>query len=86
MRLRVVPGARSDAVAGRHGDGWRLRVSAPPEDGRANQAVERLVAHAVGVHTRDVRVVRGFSARDKVIEIDGVDAEHVERALEAAAR
>jgi len=72
-------------VAGRHGDGWRLRVAAPPEDGRANQAVERLLARTLGVHARDVRVVRGHSARDKVIEIDGVDALGVERALEAAA-
>jgi uncharacterized protein len=72
-------------VAGRHGDGWRLRVSAPPEDGRANQAVERLVARALGVHPRDVRIVRGFAARDKVIEIDGLDALRIERALEAAA-
>jgi uncharacterized protein len=72
-------------VAGRHGDGWRLRVASPPEDGRANQAVERLVATTLGVHARDVRIVRGFSARDKVIEIDGVDAARVERALEAAA-
>jgi hypothetical protein len=71
-------------VAGRHGDGWRLRVSAPPEDGRANQAVERLVATTVGVHARDVRVVRGFAARDKVIEIDGIDAARVDTALAAA--
>jgi uncharacterized protein YggU (UPF0235/DUF167 family) len=73
-------------VAGRHGDGWRLRVSAPPEDGRANAAVERLVARAVGAHDRDVRVVRGHTARDKVIEIDGLDAGLVDRALAAAVR
>ncbi|MDX6580113.1 MAG: uncharacterized protein QOJ47_1662 [Gaiellales bacterium] len=72
-------------MAGRHGDGWRLRVAAPPEDGRANQAVERLLARTLGVHTRDVRIVRGHGARDKVIEIDGLDAPQVERALEAAA-
>jgi uncharacterized protein YggU (UPF0235/DUF167 family) len=72
-------------VAGRHGDGWRLRVAAPPEGGRANQAVERLLARTLGVHTRDVRIVRGHAARDKVIEIDGLDGPQVERALEAAA-
>jgi uncharacterized protein len=72
-------------VAGRHGDGWRLRVAAPPEDGRANKAVERLVARTVGVDARDVRIVRGFTARDKLIEIDGLDVATVERALDAAA-
>jgi uncharacterized protein len=71
-------------VAGRHGDGWRMRVAAPPEDGRANEAVERLLARTLGVHARDVRIVRGFGARDKVIEIDGLDAARIESALEAA--
>jgi uncharacterized protein len=71
-------------VAGRHGDGWRLRVAAPPEDGRANEAVERLLARTLGVHARDVRIVRGFGARDKVIEIYGLDAARIESALEAA--
>jgi uncharacterized protein len=71
-------------VAGRHGDGWCLRVAAPPEDGRANEAVERLLARTLGVHARDVRIVRGFGARDKVIEIDGLDAARIESALEAA--
>jgi uncharacterized protein YggU (UPF0235/DUF167 family) len=65
-------------VAGRHGDGWRLRVAAPPEDGRANQAVERLMARALGVHAR------GFGTRDKLIEIDGLDVTRVDQALEAA--
>ena len=70
---------------GRHGDGWRVHVTAPPEDGRANKAVERLMAQTLGVHARDVRIVRGFGARDKVIEIDGLDATRVEQALAAAA-
>ena len=71
-------------MAGRHGDGWRLRVAAPPEDGRANEAVERLLARTLGVHARDVRIVRGFAARDKVIEIDGLDAARIDSALDAA--
>ena len=71
-------------MAGRHGDGWRLRVAAPPEDGRANQAVERLMARALGVHERDVRIVRGFGTRDKLIEIDGLELARVDQALEAA--
>jgi uncharacterized protein len=71
-------------VAGRHGDGWRLRVAAPPEDGRANGAVERLLARTLGLHARDVRIVRGFGARDKVIEIDGLDAARIDSVLDAA--
>jgi uncharacterized protein YggU (UPF0235/DUF167 family) len=46
--------------------------------------VEQLVARTVGIDARDVRIVRGFTARDKLIEIDGVDVATVERALTAA--
>jgi uncharacterized protein YggU (UPF0235/DUF167 family) len=59
-------------------------VAAPPEDGRANQAVERLMARALGVPARDVRIVRGFGTRDKLIEIDGLELARVDQALEAA--
>jgi uncharacterized protein len=81
----VVPGARTDAVAGRHGDAWRLRVSAPPEDGRANEAVARLLARTVGVRARDVRIVAGLAARDKVAEITGIAPDDAGRALARAA-
>jgi uncharacterized protein YggU (UPF0235/DUF167 family) len=42
------------------------------------------MARALGVHARDVRIVRGFGTRDKLIEIDGLDVTRVEQALEAA--
>ena len=66
---------------GRHGTAWKLRVSAPAEDGRANRAVERLVASVLGVEAARVRIVRGAASRDKVVEIDGVAAAEAEAAL-----
>ena len=49
LRLRVSPGAGRDEVVGRYGDGWKVRVGAPPERGRANDAVLRLIAKRLGV-------------------------------------
>ena len=58
-----------------------IRVKAPPVDGRANVTLCRLVAKCLGVARGRVSVVRGGSARDKVIEVEGLDDETVRRAL-----
>lgn len=86
VRVRVSPGAVRSEVVGRHGDGWKLRVAAPPEAGRANAEVVRLLAAALGVPVAGVAVVAGRSSRDKWVEIDGVPPSVVERRLAAAAR
>lgn len=83
--VRVQPGARRDALLARLGTGeWKLAVSAPPEDGRANDAVVELLARLLGVKRRQVTVARGLSARVKQIEVTGVSAEDAERMLAAA--
>ena len=53
LRLRVVPGATRSGVVGRHGDAWKVRVSAPAEAGRANDAVLALLADVLGVVRRE---------------------------------
>jgi uncharacterized protein len=84
VRVRVSPGARRGAVAGRVGDVWKLRVTAPAEGGRANEAVVRLLADTMDVPRRSVSLVYGHTARDKVVELDGVEAAEVERRLGGA--
>jgi uncharacterized protein len=81
ISLRVSPGAKRTAVAGRHGDGWKVRVAAPPERGRANAELERHLAGLLGVDRRAVRVVSGAHARDKVVEVDGLTEAAVAAAL-----
>ena len=62
LRLRVVPGARWPGIVGRHGEAWKLRVSAPAEDGRANDAVLALLAEALELSRRDLELTAGLSA------------------------
>ncbi len=83
LRLRVSPGAGRTELVGRHGDAWKVRVSAPPENGRANDAVLKLVAERVGLPRRAVSIVSGHSGREKVVQVDGIDLAESERRLES---
>ena len=72
LDVKVVPASSRDAIAGWLGDVLKLRVTAPPERGRANAAVERLLAEALAVPPQAVRVVAGGSSPRKLVEISGV--------------
>ena len=77
LSVHVQPGARTNQVVGRHGDALKLRVAAPPTDGRANAAVVALVAETLGVPAGAVELVAGASSRRKRIRITGVTPEAV---------
>ena len=85
LRLRVSPGARNARVVGRHGQAWKVRVAAPPEGGRANEAVVRLLAETLSLPRGAVTLVSGHGARDKVVRLDGLDGTQIERRLQSAA-
>jgi uncharacterized protein (TIGR00251 family) len=79
--IRVQPRAKRSEVAGERGGAVVIRVSAPPIDGKANAAVCRLIAERVGVPKSAVRIVRGESSRDKVVQIDGLSTDDARTAL-----
>jgi uncharacterized protein YggU (UPF0235/DUF167 family) len=71
-------------LVGRHGEGWKVRVAAPPEGGRANDAVLDLLARELSLPRRSLSIVSGQSAREKVVRMEGIDRAETERRLEAA--
>lgn len=79
--LKVVPRAASDDIVGWTGDVLKVRVTAPPQDGRANAAVEALLAEALGVKKRAVSIVTGHASAHKRVRIEGLDRAAVERLL-----
>ena len=85
LRLRVAPGAARAGVVGRHGEAWKLRVAAPAEAGRANDAVVRLLAETLSVPRSSVTLVSGHGARDKIVELAGIDPGEIDRRLSSAA-
>lgn len=74
MRLKVVPGSRRDQIVGPYGDRLKVKVAAPPEDGRANQAVCQLLAVQLGIASRAVTIIAGHTNSEKTAQIDGVTA------------
>jgi uncharacterized protein (TIGR00251 family) len=82
LRVKVVPGSSRDAVGGWLAEALKVRVKAPAEAGRANAAVERLVAEALDVSPEQVRIVAGFTSPRKTIEVTGLPESEVERRLE----
>jgi uncharacterized protein len=85
VRLRVSPGAGRAAIVGRYGDGWKVRVTAAPEHGRANDAVLRLLADALSLPRESLTLVSGHSGRDKIVELTGLGPGLIERRLSSAA-
>jgi uncharacterized protein (TIGR00251 family) len=85
LKLRVVPGVGRPGIVGRHGDAWKVRVTAAPERGKANEAVLAELASVLDVSRRDVDVVAGHASRDKVAVVRDLPEREIEARLEAAA-
>jgi hypothetical protein len=74
LRVKAVPGASRDAIAGPLGDRLKVRVSAPAEGGKANRAICALLARAVGIRPGGVSVESGAGGPEKVVRLRGVSA------------
>jgi uncharacterized protein len=81
LEVKVVPGASKSRVAGPYGDGIRVQVAAPPERGRANEALCEILAQALGIARRDVTVVRGAGSPRKTVHVAGLAPDEVARRL-----
>ena len=80
LTVKVHPRARRSAVTGRLGDAWKLDLTAPPVEGKANDECVRYLAELVGVPRARVRIVMGLTSRTKVVEIEGVTEEEFGKA------
>lgn len=69
LALRVQPGAKRTEVAGLHGGALKLRLAAPPVDGKANDALLRFLADAFGVPLRSVALLHGAASRAKTVRV-----------------
>ncbi|UCD76061.1 MAG: DUF167 domain-containing protein [Phycisphaerales bacterium] len=84
IHIKAVPGASADQIAGAVGDRLKIRISAPPEGGKANRAVCRLIAKALGLKPREVAVHAGHTSPEKTLRIAGATVAAVRAALDPA--
>ncbi len=81
LRVKAVPGAKRDAIVGLLGDRLKIRVAAPPEGGRANDAIIRLVADALGRPAKSVTLDSGATSPEKLLRIRSARAGEVAASL-----
>lgn len=81
IAIRVQPGARRTELAGRHGDEIKIRVAAPPVEGRANDALIKFIADRIDVPPSRVHIVAGETSRSKRVLVEGVRSDAVRGAL-----
>lgn len=80
ITVRVIPRSSKNSLEWDQGT-LKARITAPPVDGAANEALVALLAERLGVPRRAISIVRGARGRQKVVEIVGMTGEEVERAL-----
>jgi uncharacterized protein len=84
VRVRLQPAASREEVVGRRGGALVVRVTAPPVDGKANEALRKLIAKRAGVAKGRVTIARGTRSRDKLVRVAGVSESELRRALQPA--
>ena len=83
IALKVVPGAKRDRIVGAYGEALKVAVAQPPEDGRANSAVEKLLREQLNLPRGGAALVGGFHSRDKVLRVTGLTRQELSARLEA---
>ena len=81
IHVKVVPGSSREGIVGWLGEALKIKVQAPPEKGRANEAVVALLAQTLAIDSSAITVVSGHTSPAKVLEIEGFDASSVRQAL-----
>ncbi len=84
LSIRVQPRSSANRVAGRIGEEWKICVTAPPVDGKANEACVDLFTRGLKVPRSAIHIVAGETSRRKRLEIDGITQERLDQFLQEA--
>jgi uncharacterized protein (TIGR00251 family) len=82
LSVRAQPGARKNAVIGEHGGALKIAVMAPPEDGRANEALVDLIREWLGLKRSQVELAAGKTSRNKQFLIRGLTPDELAKQVE----
>ena len=82
LSIKAVPNASRDEISGWLGDALKIRVTAPPEKGKANQSIIRLLSRELGIPASQVRITDGQASPRKKASIEGITEAQLKDALE----
>ena len=77
--IKVQPNSKENAIVGKYGKRLKISVTSPPEKGKANKAVIKLMATVLGIKTSQINIVSGQTTREKKIHIIGMSLKHFEQ-------
>ena len=83
FQVRVQPRSRRNEITGLHGDALKIRLTAPPVAGKANQALQKFLAKQLGVPSSSVEILTGHTSCQKQVRVAGVSAKDIHALLEA---
>jgi len=81
LKVHLQPRASRNGIDGVQGDALKLRVTAPPLEGRANKALKKLLAEHLGIPPAQIAIITGQRSREKLVRFSGISRAEVERAL-----
>ena len=82
IALKVVPRAKRDEIVGVEGDALKVRLTAPPVEGKANEALVKFLAARLGVKRADVEILHGETGRHKLVRVRGVKVERLKEVID----
>jgi hypothetical protein len=82
LKIRLTPKSSKEAIEGLHGDALKVKVKAPPVDGKANKALVKCLARRLGVTTAEIEITSGLTSRNKVVLVHGLSPEEMAKRLE----
>jgi uncharacterized protein (TIGR00251 family) len=84
LPVRAQPGARKAGIVGEHAGALKVAVTAPPEDGRANKALVKVLSEALGLKRSQVELLSGQTSREKRFLVHGLTLAELAARIEAA--
>lgn len=81
LKIHLLPRASRDEICGLHGDAIKIKVTAPPVEGKANMALQRFIAKKLNLAASQIEIMAGQRSREKILRISGISRAAVEKAL-----
>ena len=82
LKIKAQPNASKDEIVGFLGESLKIRVKAAPESGKANIAIERLLAQTFNLKRKQIRIISGTSSRHKIVELSGISQQQLSTLLQ----